>query len=189
MIRGKIFVLSGPSGVGKGTIASSLIKDNALNFYWAKSYTTRAKRASDNDENHYLFTNEENFKHLERIGEILESNYYNNSWYGSSKSEIDNAINNGKNILKEVEVNGAMVYKKLYPEAILIFVKADMRDIKSRLVSRGQNTPEEITDRISKAQKEMKFESEYDFSVINPQGNPEEAIGKIKQIIVDKIGI
>lgn len=183
MIKGKIFVISGPSGVGKGTIVEALLKNPALNFYWAKSYTTRPPRESDKAEDHYIFVDEKQFKTLENSGEIIESNFYNGYFYGSSKSEIDKAILQGKNVLKEVEVNGGMAYKKLYPDAVLIFVKADLEDIKNRLQKRGQNTVEEIKARLATARRELKYEKEYDYSVINPEGHPEKAVGEIEKII------
>lgn len=186
-MTGKIIIISGPSGVGKGTIVEGLRDIPELNFYCAKSYTTRPKRESDEVENRYLFVDENEFHKLEKQGEIIESNNYNGNWYGSSKSEIDKAISQGKNILKDVDVNGAVAFKKLYPNAVLIFIKADAQDIKSRLISRGQNTKEEIENRLKIMQKEMKFEKEYDYSVVNPEGYPEKAIDYIIHIITSNI--
>ena len=183
MKQGKIFVISGPSGVGKGTIVEVLLKNSALNFYWAKSYTTRPPRESDQSENHYIFIDEEKFHELEKNGEIIESNFFCGSWYGSSKFEIDRALQNGKNILKEVEVNGGMNYKKLYPDTVLIFIKADLTEIKNRLIKRGQNNEEEIETRLATAQRELQYEKEYDYSIINPEGHPEKAIEEVGKII------
>lgn len=185
----KIFVISGPSGVGKGTIIEALLKIPELNLFWAKSYTTRPERESDKSEGHYIFTCEKKFKELEKTGEIFESNYYNNNWYGSSKSEIDKILAQNKNVLKEVEVNGALVYKKKYPDAILIFIKTDLNNIKNRLISRGQNTEAEISERLKTAQKELVLEKEYDYSILNPQGHPEKGIKKIKGIILEGMGV
>ncbi len=183
----KIFIISGPSGVGKGTIIKDLLKKPELNLCWARSYTTRPKRPSDNFEYHYIFLDEKKFKKLEKQGEILEKNFYNGNWYGSSKSEIDNVLKNNKNVLQEIEVNGAMNYRKLYPDAILIFIKADLDDIKNRLISRGQNTAEQIETRLKIARRETKHEKDYDYSVTNPENHPEKAIGKVEKIIKRKL--
>jgi len=179
----KIFIISGPSGVGKGTIVDGLLKNPDLNLYWAKSYTTRPQRISDKMEGHYHFCNLDAFKRLEKRGEILESNFYNGHWYGSSKSEIDYALKAGRNVLKEIEVNGAMNYKKYYPNAVMIFIKADLDNIKNRLIRRKQNTPEQITERLEVAKKELEYEKEYNYSVVNPEGNPEKAISEVEKII------
>lgn len=183
MNKGRLFIISGPSGVGKGTIIEDVAKNPSNNLYWAKSYTTRLERESDKSEDHYIFIDEKKFKNLEKTGEILESNYYNNSWYGSSKSEIDNALGDGKNVLKEIEVNGAMRFKKLLPEAVLIFIKAPITDIHKRLISRGQNTDAEIKERLNTCKKELAYEKEYDYCIINPEGHPEEAIEEVEKII------
>ncbi len=179
----KIFIISGPSGVGKGTIVEGILKNPELNLYWAKSYTTRPKRISDKIENHYRFCDLEAFKRLKKRGEILESNFYNGHWYGSSKSEIDDAIKVGRNVLKEIEVNGAMNYKKFYPNAVMIFIKTNLDDIKKRLISRGQNSKEEIQERLGIAKKELEYEKEYHYSVVNPEGHPEKAVEEVEEII------
>ena len=183
IIRGKLFIISGPSGVGKGTIVEKVAKNSSNNLYWAKSYTTRPERESDKSEDHYIFIDENKFKDLEKTGEILESNFFNGNWYGSSKSEIDNAISNGKNVLKEIEVNGAMLFKEFFPQSILIFIKAPIEDIHARLIHRGQNTEDEIAERLNTCRKELEYEKEYDYCIINPQGYPEKAIEKVEKII------
>lgn len=179
----KIFVISGPSGCGKGTIIEGLLKNPDLNLYWAKSYTTRPERESDKSEQKYLFVDEEKFKKLEKRGEILESNFYNGDWYGTSKSEIDKTISAGQNIIKDIDVNGGMDFKKLYPDAVLIFLITSLDNIKSRLIKRGQNTDEEIADRLVIAKKEIAMSKDYDYVVENPEGHSEKAIEEIEKII------
>lgn len=186
MKQGKLFVISGPSGVGKGTIVDALLTKNS-DLYWAKSYTTRRERQSDESENHYIFVDKDEFNRLRESGEILEANFYNGSWYGSSKSEIFKAINSGRNVVKEVEVNGGLFYKKTFPKAILIFIKADIDDIKRRLIKRRQNSKEEINDRLEIAKKEFKVETDYDYSVVNPEGHPEVAVEKLHKIVQNEI--
>lgn len=182
-MQGKIYIISGPSGVGKGTIVNTLRKDPNLKLKWAKSYTTRAQRESDKNEDHYFFIDKNEFALLEKTGEILESNFYNNNWYGSSKSQIDKTLNDGNSVIKDIEVNGAMVFKKDFNNAVLIFIKCNLNDLKNRLINRGQNSDEEIEKRLSIAQRELSYEKEYDYVVINPEGHPEKAIAEIEQII------
>lgn len=179
----KIFVISGPSGCGKGTIVEGLLKNPKLNLYWAKSYTTRPPRESDKTENKYLFTTDKEFKFLEEKGEILESNFYNEHWYGASKSEIDNSLKRSQNVIKDMDVNGAMAFRQIFPNCVLIFIQSDLVDIEARLKHRGQNTDEEIQDRLATAIKEMKFMPQYDYVVKNPEGHPEKAIKEIEKII------
>lgn len=182
MNKGKIYIISGPSGAGKDTIIDMILKNKKLNVAKAKSYTTREPR-NESDKDRYIFIDEETFKKFEKSGEIIESNFYNDNWYGSSKSEIDKSINRGINIVNDIDVNGGVFYKKFYPEATLIFIKTSLEDIKSRLHARGENTPGEIEARIETAKKEMKFENYYDFSVINPNGHPEIAVDGVTNII------
>lgn len=185
--KNKIFIISGPSGVGKGTVVNGLLNNPHLNLRWAKSYTTRTERPSDKNEGHYIFIDENKFKILEKESEILESNFYDNKWYGSSKSEIDKALATGHNVIKEVEINGAMKYKNIYPEGILIFIKSDINDIEQRLIERGQNTPEQIEERLNTAQVELKCEKDYNYSVVNPEGHPELAIKEVENIIENEL--
>lgn len=186
-MKSAIFIISGPSGTGKGTITEGLLKIPDLNLYWAKSYTTRQERASDKTEQKYIFVDKNKFKQLERMGEIAESNFYNGYWYGTAKSEIDKALRRGQNVIKDVDVHGGAAYRKLYPEAILIFITSSLDNIKSRLQKRGQNSPTEIKDRLQIAQKEMTLAKQYDYQVENPEGQPEKAIAKISQIIRSQI--
>lgn len=180
----KIFVISGPSGVGKGTIVKGLLNNPKLNLTLAKTYTTRPERPSDKIENHYFFVDEKRFKEIETNGEIIESNFYNGNWYGSSKSEIEKAFSEGKNVVKEIEVHGGMAYKKLFPQkAVLIFVKSDLETIKHRLIERGQNTPDQIQERLKIAEKELTYEKDYQYQIDNPEGRPEVAIAEIQETI------
>lgn len=183
----KIFVISGPSGVGKGTIVRALVKKPELNLVWGTTYTTRPTRPSDSIENHYAHVSQEQFKNLEQNGEIFESNFFNGCWYGSSKKLLDEQINWGKNVIVELDVNGGLNYKKTFPESVLIFVTAPLDQIKQRLETRGQNTTTEIEGRLETAKNELAIANQYDYVVKNPQGKPQQAIDKISEIIYSHI--
>lgn len=178
----KIFIISGPSGCGKGTIIEALMKENS-DLAWPKNYTTRSERESDKTENHYIFVDEKKFNELKQTDEIFESNFYNDNWYGSSKSEIDNLIKSGKTVIKEVDVNGGEAYRKTFPDAVLIFITTSLENIKSRLIGRGQNTDAEIAERLEIAKQEIAMSKDYDYVVENPEGHPEKAVEEIKKII------
>lgn len=182
----KIFVISGPSGVGKGTIVKGILEHPELNLVWAKSYTTRAPRPSDQVEKHYFFVNVEEFKQLQSEGEILEAVYANGGWYGSSKKEIEQALAAGKNVVKEVEVNGGKNYRDLYPDAVLIFITAPLAQIEHQLVNRKQNTHHEVLERLATAKTELEAASWYDFVVQNEPAHPEKAINEVVTMIKQK---
>jgi len=183
MSKRKLYIISGPSGSGKDTIIEMLLKDTSLNLSKAKSYTTRSQRNETDDQDKYLFVDESTFKKYEASGEIIESNLYNGHWYGSSKSEIEKVIKEGKNAIKDVDVNGGLYYKKQYPDAVLIFIKTNLDDLKKRLENRGDTTPEQIEARLKTAKSELALEKEYEFSIVNPEGHPEKAAEEIKRII------
>lgn len=183
----RIFVISGPAGVGKGTIVKGLMERPELKLVWAKSYTTRVPRPSDRYEDHYFFVSVEQFKQLQAEGEIFEANYYNSAWYGSSKKAIEEALGSGKNVVKEVEVNGGRAYREHYPDSVLIFIKAALEQIERQLMARHQNTREEILDRLATARSELEAAEWYDHVVENVPGHPEQAIERVSGIIKQQL--
>jgi guanylate kinase len=180
----KIFVISGPAGVGQGTIIKELLKKPELNLQWVKGYTSRAPRESDLREQKYTFITKEEFQHLAKDGEIFEWTFFNNHYYGSSKLEIKKILENSQNAIRDVDpIDGRKAYRKLYPGAVLIFITADLASIRKRLINRGQNTLEEIEDRLKIAEEEIKQIKYYDYVVENPDGHPEKAVEEIKNIM------
>lgn len=179
----RIFVISGPAGVGKGTIVKGLMARPELNLVWAKSYTTRPPRPSDRVEHHYFFVSPDRFKKFQQDGEIFESNFYNGAWYGSSKESIQEALAASKNVVMEVEVNGGKAYREQYPTSVLIFITAPLEQIKRQLTGRRQNTHEEILERLATAKTELEAASWYDHVIENLPGHPEQAIEQVAAIM------
>lgn len=182
-MNGKIFIISGPSGVGKDTIVRSLRAVPELNLGLAKSYTTRDEREDDKVESKYMFISPEEFEDHERTGEIFESNYYHNAWYGSSRKENERAHKEGFHILKDVDVNGGKAYRELFPNSVLIFVAAEIEEIKNRLMARGQHTLDQIAERLEIAREEFRHAPSYHHIVENKEGRLQETIDHIASII------
>lgn len=185
-----IYIISGPAGVGQGTIIKELLNDPALNLHWVKGYTSRAERPSDMVEQKYQFISKEEFERLTKTGEIFEWTLFNHHYYGTSKKEIEKILNDGFNAIRDVDpIDGGKFYRKIYPEATLIFIRADLNDIRQRLISRGQNTPEEIEERLEIAKKELECAPDYDYVITNTQGQLKTAVAEVSEIIKKKISI
>lgn len=187
MIKGKIFVISGPSGAGKGTIIRELLKKPELNLIWGKTYTTRPKRPSDDIENHYFFVSEEKFFELIKKGDILEHEFVHNWHYGSPKSWLENNLEKNKTILLELDVRGALTIKKRYPETITIFISYENLDLLDKRLASDLNrrgiSEGEIKTRLGTAKKEMTYIDRFDHVVVNPEGQPEKAVEQVEKII------
>jgi guanylate kinase len=183
-MTGKLFIISGPSGVGKDTVANALISNSSIsNLKKLPTYTTRKPRPGEKQGKQYYFVTKPEFKKLIAQGKILEWNIYNNNYYGTSRDDLEKALKNGQVVILAIDVHGALNIKKQYPDCCLIFIKSKLSDIKSRLIKRGQNTAEEIKERLKTAKNELKYEKFYDYSVENPEGNPEKAVKEVKKII------
>jgi len=180
--RGRIFIVSGPSGAGKDTIVNNL---NLANYNLQKiaTYTTRKPRINEKEGKPYYFVTKKQFKNLIKQDKIVEYNFYNGNYYGTSKKDIENTLKNGKNALLTIDVNGALNIKKRYPNSFLIFINSKLSDIKRRLEKRGQNTHDEIEERLKTAKKELQHVKCYDYIIQNPEGHPEKAIEELQGYI------
>ncbi len=181
--EGLKIVLSGPSGSGKGTIVKSLIEDD--NFKLSISATTRKPRAGEEEGVHYFFKEKQEFERMISENELLEYANFCDNYYGTPKSFIEECANNGKDVILEIEVQGAHQIKPIYPEAILIFiVPPSLKELENRLVGRGTETREVIDQRLSRAKEELSLYDTYDYIVVND--NLEEAVNSIKQIVASE---
>lgn len=184
MDKGKFIVISGPSGVGKGTICNKLI--NELNAWYSVSTTTRAPREGEVNGINYFFVTKEEFEDKIKNGEFLEYNVYNNNYYGTSKKVVLDKMNKGINVFSEIDVNGAHNIKKIFPDALLIYIAPpSIEALRERLIGRGTESIEKIEQRLEIAKKELEEINFYDYVVVNE--DIEKATNEVRDIIKNKI--
>lgn len=180
--RGMLIVLSGPSGVGKGTVRKALFEDPNIDFQYSISATTRQPREGEKNGVDYFFLSKEEFEQRIMQGDMLEYAQYVDNYYGTPKSFIDETLESGKDVFLEIEVNGAMQVRKRMPEGIFIFLTPpDIEELEQRLVGRGTDSQEVIKNRIETAKSELKMMINYDYSVVNDEIS--NAVDAIKAII------
>jgi len=168
-MKGKLIIFSAPSGAGKTTIVRHLIEKN-LNLEFSVSATSREPRPNEINGKDYYFLTEKKFKQKIENDEFLEwQEVYNGIFYGSLKSEVERIRNLGKNVIFDVDVVGGLNIKKFYgDEALAIFVQPpSIEELRKRLISRSTETEEKIQMRISKAEHELSFASQFDTLVTN----------------------
>lgn len=181
MKKGIILVLSGPSGVGKGTI-SGAIRSNHSNIELSVSATTRSPREGEIDGVHYYFIDQAKFDALVEANEFVEYVRKYNSSYGTLKTELNRIMNGGHNVLLDIEPIGAMNIKRMYPEAVMIFVIPRSFDaLKDRLWKRGSETPETFERRNADFIKELNTADQYDYIVLNDA--LDDAVNAVERIV------
>ncbi|MBQ4371032.1 MAG: guanylate kinase, partial [Firmicutes bacterium] len=166
MRQGKLFVISGPSGAGKGTICNELIKTG--NFALSVSMTTRAPRTGEIPGKSYFFVTEEEFVRTIEEGGFLEHAQIYGNRYGTPKGPVLRQLAEGKDVILEIEMQGALSVKRSYPDAVLIFIlPPSLAVLRQRLAGRGTETEEEIEKRSSQCLSEIRMINDYDYYVVN----------------------
>ena len=181
MDKGLLLVICGPSGVGKGTIISSLFKSN-MNIGFSVSATTRLPREDEVEGDDYYFKSRDDFEQMIRDDAFVEWTQYCSNYYGTTKSEIDRLTAEGQDVVFDIEINGALNIKKEYPESVLVFIwPPSLEKLEERIIGRGTESPEAIKERLKKAEIEMTYAKQFDYIVVNDE--VEEAVDKINCII------
>lgn len=183
MKKGLLFIISGPAGSGKGTVVNSLIK-NHPELSLSVSATTRAPRAGEINGVHYHFISKDEFEKLIEKGEVLEHTTYCENYYGTLKREVLKANKAGRDIILEIEVDGAMQVKKKVRGAVTIMLTPpDAASLEKRLRGRGTETDDVIKWRLNRAKEEIKLIGNYDYSVVNNDGEADKCAELIYDII------
>ena len=181
-MTGQLIVISAPSGAGKGTIIKELIKNDPKNRWLSVSATSRLPREGDKDGETYYFITKEEFEKRINDGYFLEYTNYAGNYYGTPKGYIKDKINQGFDVILEIEIEGATNIKKLVPEAIFIFIMPpSLKELVRRLKKRGTETNEKIIRRFNVAYKEVNEVTKYNYVVVNDK--LEEAVEKVEAIL------
>ncbi len=179
--KGLLLVVSGPSGVGKGTVCKYLA-ENETDIFLSVSATSRKPREGEVDGQHYYFVTQEKFDSMIENDELLEYAKYISSSYGTPKKPCFERLDKGDSVILEIEVQGGTEVKEKYPETVMIFmVPPTMEILKDRLTGRGTETEEVVEQRIKRAYEEFGYLDKYDYIVVND--DVEKASERIKAII------
>lgn len=183
MSRGNLFIVSGPSGTGKGTICNELLKYDDI--FLSVSVTTRDRRNDEIDGVTYFYDTVDGFRKRIDNGMMLEWAQYGDNYYGTPKDVVEKKLSAGINVILEIEVQGALKVKAQMPEAVMIFVvPPSMEELYSRLVNRGREEKSEIAKRIEIANGELSKASVYNYIVINDK--LEESVKEVRRIIDER---
>jgi guanylate kinase len=182
-LAGKLFVISGPSGAGKGTIIKRMMEDcDPERLVLSTSMTTRQPRKGEVDGVSYYFVSMEEFQALVEADGFLEHARVFENCYGTPKAPVLENLARGTDVVLEIDIQGALSVKSAYPEGIFIFIlPPSMGELRKRITGRGTESPEVIDLRLSKAMQEISYIEEYDYCVVN--GEVEEAAMRVRSII------
>lgn len=181
MPKGKTFIICGPSGVGKGTVVSRLLETDPT-LYFSVSATTRAPRAGEEDGVHYHFLTRERFQEWIDAGDFLEHAQFVGNFYGTPRRYVDEAMDQGRDVLLDIEIQGAEQIHQKRPEAVRIYIAPpSWEELERRLTGRGTEDGEKIRSRLARGREEFAAARDFDYLVIND--TVDHAVAEIRAIM------
>lgn len=182
--RGLLLVISGPSGVGKGSICKALLRQDSDTVY-SVSATTRAPRAGEIDGVNYHFISREEFENRRDAGNFLEWAEVYGNYYGTLSADVDRLLDAGKNVILEIDTQGAAQIRSVRPDGLSVFIlPPSFAELKRRIVARGSETPDMLVLRLSRAEYEIAAAEHYDYRIVND--DVELAAARLLQIIEEE---
>lgn len=186
--RGVLFVFSGPSGVGKGTLKAKLFEEFADRIAYSVSATTRGPREGEVDGKDYFFISRQEFERRVKNNEFLEHAEFAGNCYGTPRAYVEKLLDSGMNVVLEIDVQGALQVMKSMPECVSVFIlPPSFEELEHRLRGRGTETEEKVRERLETAKRELPYAPQYDYQIVNG-GDIEAAYQSLRDIFLKSTG-
>ena len=182
--RGVLFVFSGPSGVGKGTLKAKLFEEFADGIAYSVSATTRGPREGEVDGKDYFFISRQEFERRVKNNEFLEHAEFAGNCYGTPRAYVEKLLDSGMNVVLEIDVQGALQVMKSMPECVSVFIlPPSFEELEHRLRGRGTETEEKVRERLETAKRELPYAPQYDYQIVNG-GDIEAAYQSLREVFL-----
>ena len=186
--RGVLFVFSGPSGVGKGTLKAKLFEEFAGRIAYSVSATTRGPREGEEDGKDYFFISRQEFERRVKNNEFLEHAEFAGNCYGTPRAYVEKLLDSGMNVVLEIDVQGALQVMKSMPECVSVFIlPPSFEELEHRLRGRGTETEEKVRERLETAKRELPYAPQYDYQIVNG-GDIEAAYQSLRDVFLKSTG-
>ena len=186
--RGVLFVFSGPSGVGKGTLKAKLFEEFADRIAYSVSATTRGPREGEVDGKDYFFISRQEFERRVKNNEFLEHAEFAGNCYGTPRAYVEKLLDSSMNVVLEIDVQGALQVMKSMPECVSVFIlPPSFEELEHRLRGRGTETEEKVRERLETAKRELPYAPQYDYQIVNG-GDIEAAYQSLREVFLKSTG-
>lgn len=186
--KGILFVFSGPSGVGKGTLKAKLFEEFADRIAYSVSATTRGPREGEVDGKDYFFISRQEFERRVKNNEFLEHAEFAGNCYGTPRAYVEKLLDSGMNVVLEIDVQGALQVMKSMPECVSVFIlPPSFEELEHRLRGRGTETEEKVRERLETAKRELPYAPQYDYQIVNG-GDIEAAYQSLRDVFLKSTG-